>query len=239
MAESGQLPAIKVGRQWRFPADQFQAWLKQQSIDPPQPPSAAPTPPPAPAATVPADDDLDALLPLDCVQLIQDTFAETIGTMLVITDIEGNPITEVSNPCGLFAMVSQFPDAVKLCIEGWAKMGAELDLEPKFIRSHLGLLGARAFIRVGRELKGMVVIGGIAPDDWPPAPEAVAAMARDFGRTADDFLPRINEVFYLDEQQKALALTVAKRVATIVTHIITERLILVSKLNSIAELVNA
>ena len=27
MAESGRLPAIKVGRQWRFPADAVHAWL--------------------------------------------------------------------------------------------------------------------------------------------------------------------------------------------------------------------
>lgn len=30
MAEAGQLPAIKVGKQWRFPADQFQHWYERQ-----------------------------------------------------------------------------------------------------------------------------------------------------------------------------------------------------------------
>ncbi len=241
MAESGRLPAIKIGRQWRFPADQFQAWLKQQSTDlpataDPASPLAAPL---APSVAAFPPEDFQALLPLDCVQLIQDTFADTIGTMLVITDMDGNPVTAVSNPCGLFALVSRFPDSVKLCVADWARMGAELDLEPKLIRSHLGLLGARAFIRVGTELKGMVVIGGIAPDTWPPAPEDVQVMARKFGLTADDFLPHVNEVFYLDAPQQTLALSVVQRVATIVTHIITERIILVSKLNSIAELVNS
>ena len=32
MAESGQLPAIKVGRQWRFPADRIERWLEERNM---------------------------------------------------------------------------------------------------------------------------------------------------------------------------------------------------------------
>ncbi len=31
MAEAKRLPAIKVGKQWRFPADAVEKWLQQQS----------------------------------------------------------------------------------------------------------------------------------------------------------------------------------------------------------------
>ena len=30
MAEAGRLPAIKVGKQWRFPADQINNWFQNQ-----------------------------------------------------------------------------------------------------------------------------------------------------------------------------------------------------------------
>ncbi len=43
--------------------------------------------------------------------------------------------------------------------------------------SEMGLLCARGLIRAGAELKGMVVVGGIAPDNWPPDPEQIADLA--------------------------------------------------------------
>ena len=57
----------------------------------------------------------------------------------------------------------------------------DLALEPKFSLSEMGLLCARGLIRVGSELKGMVVIGGIAPDNWPPAAEQADAERRRTG----------------------------------------------------------
>ena len=35
MAESGQLPAIKVGKQWRFPASEVEKWLHGSSDESP------------------------------------------------------------------------------------------------------------------------------------------------------------------------------------------------------------
>ena len=34
MAEAGQLPAVKVGKQWRFPSDLVEGWLKAQTAVP-------------------------------------------------------------------------------------------------------------------------------------------------------------------------------------------------------------
>ena len=54
------------------------------------------------------------MLPLDCVQLIQDSHADLLGVMLAITDLEGNPVTRPSNPCGLFAEISVELQAIQL-----------------------------------------------------------------------------------------------------------------------------
>ena len=32
MAESGRVPAVKVGNQWRFPKQQIETWLQRQSV---------------------------------------------------------------------------------------------------------------------------------------------------------------------------------------------------------------
>lgn len=223
MAEKQQLPAIKVGKQWRFPKDRLDSWLSHQAGS-----TSAPIAGP--------DNDLVDLLPLSCVQLIQDTFADTLTVMLVITDMNGQPLTQISNPCGLFLVISETPGALQKCIDSWHTLGVALDLEPKFTPSHLGLLCARGLIRVGAELKGMVIAGGIAPNPWPPDPDQVQVMAREFGLKPDRLTAHLNDVFYLDEAQRAKVLASVQRIANIVAHIINERNTLVGKLERIAEL---
>ena len=230
MVEAGQIPAVRVGKQWRFPAERVENWLHQQS----------PAPLSAPAANGDRPlNDLASLLPLTCVQLIQDTFAEALGVMLVITDLTGQPITQVSNPCGLFKVIRQTPNALQKCTAGWGEMAQLLDLEPKLTRGHLGLSGARGLVRVGAELKGMVFIGGIAPADWPPGEVELMALAAEFGLQPEALRPHLNEVFYLDQAQQRLILSQVQPIANILAHIVAERAALLSKLETIAKLVTA
>lgn len=228
MAEAGRLPAIKVGKQWRFPKPQVDQWLQFSGATP-----AAPQTQPS-AFSIKSD--LADLFPLQCVQLIQDTFADALGVMIVVTDINGHPVTEVSNPCGLFAAISDIPTALEKCLESWRQLAQDIDLEPKFSPSHLGLLCARAMIRVGAELKGMVFVGGIAPKNWPPSPEQVQTMATEFGVSFETLEPHLNEVFELSTSEQARVLTFVQRIANIVAHIIDERNSLMGKLDAIAQL---
>ncbi len=228
MAETGRLPAVKVGKQWRFPSESVDNWLQAQA--------SAPVPAPKPTIETPTG-DFASLPPLQCVQLIQHTFADTLEVMLVITDMEGKPITEFSHPCGLFDAISNTPDVVHKCIEDWHALATTIDLEPRFTPSHLGLLCARGMIRVGPELKGMVVVGGIAPANWPPTPTEVQTMADKLGVDPEILTAHLTEVFYLDEAEQTRVLTFVQRIANIVAHIVTERHTLMAKLDSIAKLV--
>ncbi len=153
MAESGRLPAIKVGRQWRFPADAVHAWLEA------------------------SENGRDNPRPISAAQEITDLFADLYGVMVIVTDIAGNPITGVSNPCGYYSAVSNEAAALDRCIAEWNALGGQYDFEPRLRPSHLGFLCTRAFIRIGNELSGMVISGGIAPDDWPPSAERVEEIA--------------------------------------------------------------
>ena len=157
MAESGRLPAIKVGRQWRFPAGAIEAWLE---------------------ASGNASDNPHAV---SAAQEITDLFADLYGVMVIVTDIAGNPITSVSNPCGYFSAVSNEAAALDRCIAEWNALGGQYDFEPRLHPSHLGFLCTRAFIRIGNELSGMVISGGIAPDEWPPSQERIQEIAAKSG----------------------------------------------------------
>lgn len=235
MAEAGQLPAIKVGKQWRFPANEMESWFQIKRSAPPPPTSRVAN---AGPAKIPAGHthELAELLPIECVQLIQDSFADLLGVMLVVTDMEGNPITEASHPCGLFAAISEQPDAIQKCIESWHDLASTIDLTPQFKVSHLGLLCARSMIRVGTGLRGMVVAGCITPEDWPPTAAGVAEIAAAFGVDNEIMERHIHDVYRLDEGEKEQVLAFLPRIANIVAHIIDERKSLVERLEAIASL---
>lgn len=230
MAEAGQLPALKVGKQWRFPADQVESQF-QLKLKEPSPGYEA-----SPALAGNGAQELRQLLPMECVQLIQDTFADLLGAMLVITDMEGNPITQLSNACGLFEAVSEEPYALQRCIETWHDLATTIDLEPRFSRGYLGLMCTRALIRVGSELKGMVVAGCVASEDWPPSPADVQAMAQTFGVAPERLQDRLEGVFHLDRAERRTVLSQIQRIANIVAHIVTERKALFGRLEAIADL---
>ncbi|MDW8072385.1 MAG: PocR ligand-binding domain-containing protein [Anaerolineae bacterium] len=233
MAEAGQLPAIKVGKQWRFPSDQVEQWLRERTIA--RFPGAQGVPTAFPEG-VSLRDDLAALLPLPCVQLIQDLFAELANVMVVVTDMEGNPVTKVSRPCGLFCVIDQVPHAIRTCVASWQALGATPELEARLLPTSLGVLCVRGLVRIGNELKGMVIMGGIAPDDWPPPPEEIQAIAARHGVDADLLAAHIHEVYYVDASQRTRLVHTVQRIADVIAHIANERRTLMEKLAAIAQL---
>ena len=235
MAEDGRLPAVKIGKQWRFPTDQLQQWLGSQ-VDVSKHLSPVEENGSLAAVEPSAETELAKMLPLECVQLIQDSHAELLGIMLVITDIDGNPVTEPSNPCGLFSAISAQPHAVKRCISSWNDLGRLLNIEPEFRTSHLGLLCARGLIRVGKELPGMVVAGCIAPQEWPPTEQELNTMAAELNVEPEVLAGRLDQVYTLSEEEREKVLSSVQKVANIVAHIVQERLVLLDRLDGIANL---
>ncbi len=182
MAESGRLPAIKVGRQWRFPSDAIYEWLGS------------------------SDNGYGSALPRSSTQDIADLFAELYDVMVIVTDIDGNPLTNVSNPCGYFSAVSGEASALERCVTEWKALGDQYDFEARLRPSHLGFLCTRAFIRVGNELAGMVISGGIAPEDWPPSVAEIEAIAIDSRLPVATVQNSIDDVhrLSLDDQERLL-----------------------------------
>jgi excisionase family DNA binding protein len=198
MAESGRLPAIKIGRQWRFPSNAIHEWL----------------------GSTPNGDSDD--LPLSSTQDVADLFAELYGVMVIVTDIAGNPLTSVSNPCGYFSAVSGEASALERCITEWRALGNQYDFEPRLRPSHLGFLCTRAFIRVGNELAGMVISGGIAPGDWPPSAAEIEAIAIESRVPVATVERSIEDVHRLDPSGQDRLLTgipiLAKHLSRIATN---------------------
>jgi excisionase family DNA binding protein len=232
MAESGRLPAIKVGKQWRFPRNQVETWLHTQNNVLQSPTLSKDFSGGHPTL----NGDLASILPLDCVQLIQDAFAEILNVMLVITDIDGQPITQISNPSTFYNLLSETGSGHVLCQEKWEELRQIPALEPRFSPSLAGLLCARAFVRSENQLKGMVIVFGVAPKDWPPTLEVTTQLAQSFDvdpvklRAAFEGVPQLT----LAEQKRALV--TIQRIADILAHIGNERLGMLTQLEGIAQL---
>ena len=176
------------------------------------------------------------MLPLDCVQLIQDAFAETLDVMLVVTDLDGQPITQVSNEIPVFGLLAQTEDGHAMCQENWRELGQSPALEPRFSPGFAGLLCARALVRLGNELKAMVIVFGVAPPNWPPTPEATHDLAQTLDVPAGDLHTAFDAVFRLTPAQQKTVLATIQRIADILAHIVDERMTLLGRLSDIARL---
>jgi excisionase family DNA binding protein len=193
MAEDGRLPAIRVGRSWRFPADRIEAMLGTDAPEVPEPrlamihagsaakndqnvhgssggvgavtagAQASDVPP-----TVPTAPDAPAL-DLAAARAAVEVAADLLGVMMVVTDMAGRPVTTVANPCAWFAEHGTEPAVLDRCVTEWRDLADHPDLSPRFQPGALGFECARAFVRDGSRLVGMVLAGGVSPSTEPGA----------------------------------------------------------------------
>lgn len=227
MAEDGRLPAVKVGRQWRFPSEHLESLLGQ--------PNGEGTPSSSGAAAA-GPVALSTILPGDTAQAIADLAADLFGVMAVVTDMQGVALTSVANPCGYFSAVFHSVYTADRCSEGWRRLGEEIDLEPRFLPSHLGFLCARSFIRIGTNLAGMVIVGGVAPEEWPPDDAEIAVVAAETGTAEDTIREHIEEVYWIDQAHQDWIVRNLSRVSDLVSHLADGRGRLIQKLEAIAAL---
>jgi excisionase family DNA binding protein len=170
MAEDGRLPAIKIGRQWRFRPEEIERLLVAS-------PGAAMlngAPPALPASAA----------------AVVEIAADLLGVMMVATDMHGRPLTGVANPSRWFAARADDPASLADCVVEWKMLADEPDFEPQFLTGQLGFQCARAYIRSGTSLVGMVLAGGVAPP----------------GNDSD-------ELYHLDAAQRGRVLTALPKVA--------------------------
>ncbi len=224
MAEDGRLPAVKVGRQWRFPAEQIADMLGGNVATPATPPPSG------------ATGELAQLLVPETADAVVDLVADLFGIMAVITDMAGRPITEVANPNGYFQVIHSQPGAVEKCAQGWRELGEDGGLESRFKPSHLGFLCTRTFIRVGNELVGMLIVGGITPKEWPPDEEFFATVAAELGVDPAQLAAHADETYYVDDGRQQWILGLLPRISDLISRLAAARNQLLDKLDAIAAL---
>jgi excisionase family DNA binding protein len=171
MASDGRLPAIRVGKQLRFPADRLGGLLgtrePREDVDP---------------ATAEA---------------VIEVAADLLGVTMVVTDMAGRPVTAIANPSPCFVANAR-GEALAACLAEWRAMADDPDLAPRFVMAEPGFQCARAFIRSGSTLIGMVLAGGVS----------AGGVSAEGGSEAD-----ASQFHRLDDQQRQRVLRALPRVA--------------------------
>ncbi len=149
MLKDGRLRGVRVGTQWRFSRQEVEAMLSG--------------PPPAEERLSPLPADI---LPIHCIQPIQNVFGQIAEVACVTTAPDGQPLTEMSNPCSFCRLILDSESGKHACIASWRKLAQHSREEPHFIRCHASLQYARARIEVNGQMAAMIVAGQFYAD--PP-----------------------------------------------------------------------
>jgi excisionase family DNA binding protein len=238
MAKRGELPAMRVGNQWRFPREQVETWLEKRSRRGGPSPSRNGTEKRSSDRSAAGADGLTPaqMFPLECIQMIQDSYAELLGASVVVTDPAGEPLTRMSNPSGLVDAALATPEGTGYYADMWQGMGADPTLQARFVNDVLGLVWARGLVRDGKKVRALALVGGIAPEEWPPPPDRTQQAAYELGIGEKRLQPHLEEVHRLDSSGRKRVLPFVQRLGDILGHILEERMEIVDRMGRIAEL---
>jgi ligand-binding sensor protein len=134
---------------------------------------------------------LDPSLNTEAASAAVEVAADLLGVMMVVTDMHGRPVTDVANQCSWFAARADSPDVLDICVTEWRDLADHPDLTPRFQEGALGFECARAFIRHGSTLVGMVLAGGVSPSTDESVDPDLHHLDDASRRRVLDALPRI------------------------------------------------
>jgi excisionase family DNA binding protein len=153
MVKRGELPALRVGGQWRFSAEAIAAWLAARNGEHPGSPDLPDT---ADTVSVPR---LTDLVPVRTLRSIQDQLAEFLGVSSFTIDTDGQPVIPCSRCSRFCQLVHSTKAGWAACVASWQQI-AHSEQEGAVVHTcHAGIHYATAPIVVGGQRVGMVTAG--------------------------------------------------------------------------------
>lgn len=222
MLKDGRLTGIKVGSQWRFRQQEIDELLSSassyQNVNTPSP----------------------EVLPVHCIQSIQNVFAQIAEVGSITTDREGQPITEISNCSKFCKLILNSPEGKKACIKSWKRLAENPKEGPKFMPCHAGLQYARGCIKVGEDPVAMIVAGQfyVNPPDHEEEAIRLRRLAAVYGIDHQELVKASLDILQLDERKEAQIGIWMKEVAKTFGQIGDERVDMLSRLKVISEVSN-
>lgn len=231
MLNDGRLPSMRVGGQWRFSRQVIEAWLHEQHL--PAAESKSVTPPVLTGLSLSSD-----ILPISCLQPIQEVFAQTSDVGAVTTDLDGKPIMQMSNSCSFCNLILATESGRAKCQASWKKLTRQNDAKPRLENCHAGLSYARGRILVENQFIAMFFVGQFVIDDASPIRSAkhLAQLVRTCHVNEAELEQATKQVRVLPRQRAERLLGLLQLVADTYSHIGQERLDLTTRLKKVAEI---
>lgn len=235
MLNDGRLPAVRVGGQWRFSRQAIDAWLTEKN-----PPAVAESKPSPKVSANPFRLDSN-ILPISCLQPIQEIFAQTSNVGAVTTDLDGKPLMPLSNPCAFCNLIQSTEKGRAQCESSWKKLAHQNDEHPQLEKCHAGFTYARGRIVVEDQFIAMFFVGQFVAGDVKPmrAAEHLAKVARACGVAENELTLVAKDIRVLDQAHAERLLGLLQLVAETYSHIGQERLDLLTRLKKVAEIAGA
>jgi excisionase family DNA binding protein len=220
MLDDGRITGIKVGQQWRFQRRKIESLLSGAGQE-----------------TRPALLSPD-VLPLHCLQPIQNVFAEIAQVGAVTAAPDGEPLTQLSNCARFCNLVLATESGRSACIESWRELARISDQPAKFANCHAGMQYACSRVEVEGGLVAVLVAGQFYAQPPDPGEQAarVARLAQTHRIDPAELAAAASELKTLDETQRARIENWLEDVAHTFEQIADERAQFMSRLERIAEM---
>ena len=221
MLSDGRLTGIRVGGQWSFPRNAIEQCL----INPKTTQAVTATETFEPSADV---------LPLDCLEPVQDVFAVAADIGAVTTGLDGKLLTPISNSCKFCDLILATPEGRKRCEASWARLahaGA-----PRIEQCHAGLSYARGRIQVGNEFVGMIFAGQFLGDASKRQTLEFSELARACNISETKLRAAAEEIRVIEPARNQWLLGLLVKVTDTFSHIGQRQLDLILRLRQVAQI---
>ncbi len=244
MLDAGELPGIKVGGQWRFPEQAVENWLqgvkgRRNTID-------------GSNCSIPNIFDettseellsrpprLTELVSTVCLQNVQDGFAQAVGVASLVIDLQGTPLTAISNVCAFCRLGRTSEEFRHRCSASWAALADVREEQPEVHLCHAGIGYAVAPVHVYGARMGLVVGGQFWSE--PPDPDRAEAtanrLAAECGLPAPALLEAMSSVPVFGQERVFLITRLLATIANTLSEIGFQAYGVRQKLQQIAEIV--
>ena len=222
MLKENRLTGVKVGHQWRFPAQQIESLLNGRSLS-------------LDTETTQVAPDT---LPIDCFQSMQDVFSDITEIGAVTTKPDGTPLTNTSRSCQFCQMLLNSETGGQACQASRREMANYQQNQNSFAACHAGLHCLPAPITINNTVDAILIAGQFYSDSPDTAEEKarVQKLAQTHNLDAVQLANAARNILILDNRQKMRLGGWLNKIAATFEHISCERASFMRRLQKIASM---
>ena len=222
MLRDGRLSGVKLGHQWRFPAQQIQNLLEGSPL----------------SLQEETGQVASESLPIFCFQSIQDIFTDITDIGAVTTKPDGTPLTQMTSMCQFCQMLLNSESGHRACQTSRRELVAYQQKRRPFAVCHAGLQYMQTPIKTNDAVDAMLIVGPFYTQRPDTAEEAarIQKLAREHNLNAAALAEAARDIPVLDGRQKAKIGDWLHKMAAVFEHISCERIGFTNRLQQIANM---